>query len=131
MARKQLRFVMTARMKSARRRTDSRYIKKNAGSSLPRVPRKDPNQSVMCHRRPQQRRLKHQLHVLPNNQPSAKIQLDHQIARLFYACNLPFNITSHPELKKTIEMLRPCGISHFWAYLPGREIPVFPSQPWC
>lgn len=36
-----------------------------------------------------------------------KIQLDHQIARLFYACNLPFNIASHPEWKKTIEMLRP------------------------
>jgi len=36
-----------------------------------------------------------------------KIQLDHQIARLFYACNLPFNIASHPEWKKTIEMLCP------------------------
>ena len=36
-----------------------------------------------------------------------KTQLDQQIARLFYACNIPFNIASHPEWKKTLEMLRP------------------------
>ncbi len=35
------------------------------------------------------------------------MQLDAQIARFFYACNLPFNIASHPEWKKTLEILRP------------------------
>ena len=64
----------------------------------------------------------------PNDQPTAKRQklqqtnfssyaistdcnlwkqLDEQIARLFYACNLPFNIADHPMWKETIGMLRP------------------------
>ena len=34
-------------------------------------------------------------------------QLDEQIAKLFYACNLPFNIADHPVWRETIEMLRP------------------------
>ena len=34
-------------------------------------------------------------------------QLDEQIAKLFYACNLPFNIADHPVFKETIQMLRP------------------------
>ena len=34
-------------------------------------------------------------------------QLDEQIARLFYACNLPFNIADHPMWKETIGMLQP------------------------
>ncbi|KAI6656252.1 hypothetical protein LOD99_11315 [Oopsacas minuta] len=33
--------------------------------------------------------------------------LDNQIARLFYACNLPFNLTENDVFKKTISMLRP------------------------
>lgn len=34
-------------------------------------------------------------------------QLDEQIAKLFYACNLPFNIADNPVFKETIQMLRP------------------------
>lgn len=34
-------------------------------------------------------------------------QLDEQIAKLFFACNLPFNIADHPVWKETIQMLRP------------------------
>jgi hypothetical protein len=33
--------------------------------------------------------------------------LDEQLAKLFYACNLPFNIADHPVWKETIQMLRP------------------------
>lgn len=34
-------------------------------------------------------------------------QLDEQIAKLFYACNLPFVIADHPVWCQTVEMLRP------------------------
>ena len=34
-------------------------------------------------------------------------QLDEQIAKLFFACNLPFNIADHPVWRETIQMLRP------------------------
>ena len=34
-------------------------------------------------------------------------QLDEQIARLFNACNLPFNIAQHPMWKEAVRMLRP------------------------
>jgi hypothetical protein len=33
--------------------------------------------------------------------------LDEQIAKLFLACNLPFNIADHPVFRETIQMLRP------------------------
>ncbi|KAI6651282.1 hypothetical protein LOD99_5430 [Oopsacas minuta] len=33
--------------------------------------------------------------------------LDNQIARLFYACNLPFNLAENDVFKKTISILRP------------------------
>ncbi|KAI6651907.1 hypothetical protein LOD99_4786 [Oopsacas minuta] len=36
-----------------------------------------------------------------------KETLDNQIARLFYACNLPFNLAENDVFKKTISMLRP------------------------
>ena len=36
-----------------------------------------------------------------------KVALDDQIARLFYACNLPFNLAEHVIFKQTISMLRP------------------------
>ena len=34
-------------------------------------------------------------------------QLDEHIARVFFACNIPFNVASHPKFKNTIEQLRP------------------------
>ena len=34
-------------------------------------------------------------------------QLDEQIAKLFFAFNLPFNIADHPVWRETIQMLRP------------------------
>ena len=34
-------------------------------------------------------------------------QPDEQIAKLFFACNLPFNIANHPVWRETIQMLRP------------------------
>ena len=34
-------------------------------------------------------------------------QLDEQIARLFYACNMPFNFAQHPMWKGAVRMLRP------------------------
>lgn len=36
-----------------------------------------------------------------------KVELDMQIARMFYACNIPFNVVSHPEFQRMVEMLRP------------------------
>ncbi|KAJ8044922.1 hypothetical protein HOLleu_07813 [Holothuria leucospilota] len=36
-----------------------------------------------------------------------KDKLDEQIAKMFYACNIPFVIVSHPEFRKMIDMLRP------------------------
>ena len=36
-----------------------------------------------------------------------KDDLDAQIARLFFACNLPFNLVEHDVFKQTIAMLRP------------------------
>ncbi|KAK2163768.1 hypothetical protein LSH36_74g03010 [Paralvinella palmiformis] len=35
-----------------------------------------------------------------------KTQLDEQIAKAFYACNTPFNVISHPEFHKMIDMLQ-------------------------
>ena len=34
-------------------------------------------------------------------------KLDEQIAKLFYACNLPFNIADNPIWRQSVEMLRP------------------------
>lgn len=34
-------------------------------------------------------------------------KLDEQIAKLFFACNLPFNIADNPIWRETVEMLRP------------------------
>ena len=34
-------------------------------------------------------------------------QLDLQIARSFYACNIPFNVAGHKEFKAMISLLRP------------------------
>ena len=34
-------------------------------------------------------------------------QLDLQIARFFYACNMPFNVAEHKEFKAMISLLRP------------------------
>ena len=34
-------------------------------------------------------------------------KLDEQIAKLFYACNLPFNIADNPIWRETVEMIRP------------------------
>ena len=42
---------------------------------------------------------------------SFKSAMDMQIARLFYGCNLPFNIVENPVFVKTINMLRP-GYKH-------------------
>jgi len=36
-----------------------------------------------------------------------KAELDEQIAKAFYACNIPFNVIFHPESRKMIEMLWP------------------------
>ena len=36
-----------------------------------------------------------------------KEDLDAQIARLFYACNLPFSLAEHDIFKQTFDMLRP------------------------
>ena len=36
-----------------------------------------------------------------------KDALDAQIARLFYACNLPFSLVEHYVFRQTIAMLRP------------------------
>ena len=36
-----------------------------------------------------------------------KSAVDVQIAGLFYACSLPFNVAEHPKFNKTISMLRP------------------------
>ena len=36
-----------------------------------------------------------------------KTQLDEQIARTFYACNVPFNVVNHPQFVCMVEMLRP------------------------
>lgn len=33
--------------------------------------------------------------------------LDEQVANFFYACNIPFNVASHDEFIKMVEMLRP------------------------
>ena len=38
---------------------------------------------------------------------SMKSQLDEQIARAFFACNIPFNVIDQPEFVKMIQMLRP------------------------
>ena len=38
---------------------------------------------------------------------AAVTQLDLQIARFFYACNIPFNIAQHKEFKAMISLLRP------------------------
>ena len=45
-------------------------------------------------------------HCLSTDQSMSE-RLDEQIAKLFYACNLPFNIADHPVWKETVEMLRP------------------------
>ena len=39
---------------------------------------------------------------------AAASQLDLQIARFFYACNIPFNVAEHKEFKSMISLLRPC-----------------------
>ena len=36
-----------------------------------------------------------------------KAKLDDQIAKFFYACNIPFNVAEHPQWLKMIELLRP------------------------
>ena len=36
-----------------------------------------------------------------------KVQLDGQIATAFFVCSILFNVISHPEFRKMIEMLRP------------------------
>jgi hypothetical protein len=38
--------------------------------------------------------------------PSFTSAMDLQLAKFFYACNLPFNIADHPEFIKTVTMLR-------------------------
>ena len=38
---------------------------------------------------------------------AATTQLDLQIAKFFYACNIPFNIAEHKEFKVMISLLRP------------------------
>ena len=41
------------------------------------------------------------------NLKSVSVVLDAQIARLFYACNLPFSLVEHYVFRQTIAMLRP------------------------
>ena len=38
---------------------------------------------------------------------AAASQLDFKIARLFYACSIPFNVAEHKEFKSMISLLRP------------------------
>jgi hypothetical protein len=42
-----------------------------------------------------------------NTDQTMSRNLDEQIAKLFFACNLPFNIADHPVFRETIQMLRP------------------------
>ena len=37
----------------------------------------------------------------------SKSNLDHQVAKFFYACNIPFAVAEHPEFKKLVSTLRP------------------------
>jgi hypothetical protein len=39
--------------------------------------------------------------------PNYSKKLDTQIAKLFYACNLPFNMADNPTWRETVKMLRP------------------------
>lgn len=36
-----------------------------------------------------------------------KQSIDEEIAKLFYSCNIPFNVAEHPQFKSVIEKLRP------------------------
>lgn len=36
-----------------------------------------------------------------------KTDIDNQLAKFFYACNIPFNVVEHPEFIKTVKLLRP------------------------
>ena len=36
-----------------------------------------------------------------------KQSLDVEVAKLFFACNIPFNVVEHPQFIKTLKMLRP------------------------
>ena len=41
------------------------------------------------------------------NDAATSNQLDLQIARFFYACNIPFNVAEHKEFKAMVSLLRP------------------------
>ena len=50
--------------------------------------------------------LQPQINVIKTSSDK-KGELDLQIAKFFYACNIPFNVAEHTEFLKTIKLLRP------------------------
>jgi len=45
-------------------------------------------------------------YVIPTSDDT-RVTLDEQIAKMFFAFNLPFNVVDNPVFRETIEMLRP------------------------
>ena len=54
----------------------------------------------------QQRQTSMTGYVIPTSD-GTRVALDEQITKMFYACNLPFNVADNPVFRETIELLGP------------------------
>ena len=85
----------------ANRHSQKRPLPEDEVSTEPSTPTTEP-----ATKKPRLHQSSMTSHCLSTDQSMSE-RLDEQIAKLFYACNLPFNIADHPVWKETVEMLRP------------------------